>query len=94
MPLILLTAASLAVLAHSAPSGWDYDSECCGGHDCRPIAADAVLEKPTAWEIRATGELIMKYSAKVSKDGDFHRCSYKGLDDAKTFCLYVPLRGV
>ena len=88
----LLTAA-LTVLVHDAPSGWTYDSGCCGGQDCRPVAESSVHELPTAWQILATGELISKREVKYSRDGDFHRCSVQGLDNGRTLCLYVPIRG-
>lgn len=34
----LLWAVALTARAHQAPSGWEYDPECCFAIDCAPIA--------------------------------------------------------
>lgn len=80
--------------AHQAPSGWTYDSECCGGSDCRPIQDDAVVRVPGGWRIVATGQVFTDDAVKHSPDGHFHRCSAYGREDTHTYCLYVPDLGM
>lgn len=45
----MLIAVAMAVtpavaLAHDAPSGWTYPSECCADFDCREVEASTIKE--------------------------------------------------
>jgi hypothetical protein len=91
--ILLILASATAVRAHQAPSGWIYDQGCCGSHDCREIADDAVEHVRRGWRIRATGEVFEAGAIRWSKDGHWHRCSQDGRDDGITFCLYRPPLG-
>jgi hypothetical protein len=83
--------------AHKAPSGWSYDMECCGNHDCR-IEQSEVKATPLGWFVTSTGETIRYNDSRIhqSKDGEFHRClMHKGSHDpGMTRCLYVPPMGL
>jgi hypothetical protein len=76
--------------AHSAPSGWQYPIECCGGHDCYEIDASEIVAAPGSWRILATGEFFSASRVKRSPDGHYHRCSYEGDPKRTTNCLFVP----
>jgi hypothetical protein len=91
---ILLAVAPSLAQAHTAPSGWAYDAGCCGGHDCRQIADDAVEPVRRGWRVKATGEVFDDEAVRWSKDGHWHRCSVDGRDDTITFCLYRPPVGM
>lgn len=94
----LLAAALIcsagAVFAHS----W-YDLECCSGHDCFPVAPDAVQVQPDGnYRVKRSGEVFSppevqngERRAKWSKDGRFHLCAPNGDRNSQFhFCLYVP----
>lgn len=95
-----LLFSSVHASAHDAlptaakPNGWMYPHACCSGYDCRQVPADDVVEGPSGYVIRPTGELVPMSSPKVkySPDGEFHWCSVAGADDGKTICLFVPPR--
>lgn len=88
--LALLAAIALAacepVLAHQAPSGWEYPTACCSNKDCHP--ADVQLVKG-GFLIVETGEVIPTDDkrVKISGDGEFHRCG----TGSWTRCLFIPM---
>jgi hypothetical protein len=99
----LIAIGSLLWLAHSAPSGWAYDNECCSGMDCYEEPTGAVLETPAGYKIVATGEVVPYegpggkaldggiIARRHSQDQSYHRCSRNGGDPkAPSLCLYVP----
>lgn len=95
--LVAVVFTSAPGFAHEAtnvdgqPLGWNYDSSCCGGKDCRPLKT-RVIAGPNGWEVQETGEVIGYDSDRIrdSRDGLFHRCHY---NNGYTRCLYVPPRG-
>lgn len=94
----ILTSSPVArAWSHQARAGWAYDRICCGGHDCREIADDAVEAirhfNGLGWRIKATGEVFADAEVRWSKDGHWHRCSVQGRDDTATACLYRPPPG-
>jgi len=92
----LLTGALLlactTALAHDAPSGWSYDYSCCSTTDCAPTMAGDVEATPQGYRIPASGEVVPYTDRRIKPSGDgfMHRCSYGGLPEARTICLYVP----
>jgi hypothetical protein len=95
----LLLAAPCTVLAHEAPTGWNYDLKCCHNRDCHQIHDTAVMEGPGGYAV--AGSLIPYGDPRIrqSRDGHFHLCIQKiwmGLDygvSRHINCLYVPPRG-
>ena len=67
-----------------------YPPECCSDKDCYQItAADVRPTDDGYWLIVLTGEKVK--SKGYSPDGQYHRCSYGGVREAGTICLFVPL---
>jgi hypothetical protein len=81
---------------HQAPTGWTFNSRCCGNGDCYPVETDAIRERPDGYHILSTGEVIPYQSTKVlsSPDGHSYRCSTAGSVQGVTYCIYVPKGGV
>ena len=79
---------------HSAPSGWEYPTDCCSGRDCFPIPEAELEATPVGWRVRATGETLDYHDRNVrpSGDGRFHRCSQDGKPEGRTLCLFIPAR--
>lgn len=99
---LLLSGALVVALAHQAPSGWTYPSECCSGHqDCAPIDDRLVREEADGWHVSVPkgahptrpwfeGRHIFKRGStalKRSGDGRFHLCIGT---EGQWRCLYVP----
>jgi hypothetical protein len=102
---ILTRASALAFIAvlatgkawgHQAPTGWTFDSRCCGNGDCYPVQTDAITERPDGYHIQSTGEVIPYQSTKVlpSPDGHSYRCSTAGSVQGVTYCIYVNKGGM
>lgn len=81
---------------HQAPTGWTFDSRCCGNGDCYPVQTDAIKEGPDGYHIQSTGEVIPYQSTKVlpSPDGLPYRCSTAGSVMGVTYCIYVNKGGM
>ncbi|WP_240545108.1 hypothetical protein [Sinorhizobium fredii] len=99
MPLGLLIGISppAKLEAHSAPSGWDYPSQCCGERDCWPVHDGSVVEGPEGYVVRGTGETIDYRDPRVmpSPDGEIHLClDADDIHPRLTTCLFVPPRAV
>lgn len=98
---VLLALVGLAFLcpsanAHSAPSGWSYDIECCSGLDCYQAPAADVRETKEGY-LLSTGELIPYGDRRIrpSRDEFFHECKPGGMTTSRhSLCLYVPDRGM
>lgn len=113
--MVLLRTAAAALLlfvapalAHEAPSGFEYDPECCSGADCQPVPDEAVREVQGGFElILQPGEHKMLRQGhpptrifiahgdpriRPSGDGQKHACISYGGKYA--FCLYLPPGGV
>lgn len=107
----LLTAALLTMLAlaalvdlafgHTAPSGWEYDRECCDTRDCAQVPDEAVREVAGGYQITlragqhpmgAGSWFIPHGDHRLRPSGDEHRhvCHMHG----RLFCLYVRAGGV
>ena len=76
--------------AHSAPTGWAYDSWCCGGQDCQPIPEEQVHVTPDGYlvtipngsHMTAHGDIshLFHYDeVRFSGDGEYHACIIPGL---------------
>lgn len=100
LTLALCLLASPA-LAHKAPSGWEYDKECCDGRDCAPRPVGFIQVVPGGFLVVPTGKFypVGDPKIRVSGDAEFHWCGYlpnsrypgdPGID----YCLYVPPGGV
>lgn len=93
--LIMATFTVAPANTHTAPTGWQYDLGCCSNADCRQIKDTDISTTDKGYVIKATGELLIYGDKKIkpSPDGAYHRCSVKGEDKTRTFCLYVPPPG-
>lgn len=103
--LLALCAATSSAMAHTAPSGWDYDPACCSGRDCAPVASSMIRASPSGYlvEIPAGGHpfvsgqplsVLIPYSdprVRPSGDGEKHACIGPS---RHVFCIYVPPGGV
>lgn len=89
----LIAAACLSALSRRAAAHEWYPYSCCSDKDCRPVPPGAVRATPAGWLVVATGETIAFDKARFSPDGQFHVCSYGGLPDGKTICLFAPGMG-
>lgn len=93
----LVTAAAMFALGatwavKARAHDW-YPQSCCSDTDCKPVPDAAVRFTPAGWLIVRTGEVWPFSRARPSPDGQFHRCSHSGLDEAGTICLFVPGQG-
>ncbi|MBA3324589.1 MAG: hypothetical protein H0T41_04750 [Rhodobacteraceae bacterium] len=102
-PLLALVAFAAALPggagAHMARSGWSYDSWCCGGQDCQPIAsvnvsvtdAGYLVSIPEGGHGAAPGvhqKLFGYDEVQRSGDGEYHACILPNSNEFR--CLYVP----
>ena len=85
--------ASILPLCGAASAHDWYPYSCCHDRDCRPVPPEAVKLTPRGWQIQTTGETIPFDKAQYSPDGRFHICSYGGVPEAKTICLFTPGAG-
>jgi hypothetical protein len=73
--------------AHSAPTGWEYDYDCCSNKDCSELPSEAVQITDNGYvvtvtpdmnnQIKATRTYTIAYTAtglRESKDGEYHIC--------------------
>src|SRR6516162_7366775 len=89
LTLVLIGALTIAgvILAHGheSPLGWKYPGDCCGGHDCRPIAcstADLRADGSVEW----TGLVFQRNQVKISGDAMCHVCV--GYDQVRKYQRY------
>ena len=74
-------------LAHSAPTGWEYDYDCCSNRDCSELPSEAVQITDNGYvvtvtpamnkQIKATRTYTIAYTAtgmRESQDGKYHIC--------------------
>lgn len=99
-----LLALATPALAHEAPTGWTYPSNCCSGTDCDRIPSRTVKTLQDGYHVSlkmgdhhfATRPLqfTVPYGdrrLRNSPDGDYHLC----MNSAFTIlCFYVPPPGV
>ena len=94
---------ALSALAHQAPSGWEYSTDCCSARDCAPVPDTAVREAPGGWSVLIMpGEHPMVPSdgapvsahirhgddrIRMSGDGEKHACV--GFT-RRVLCVYLP----
>jgi len=92
--IVAALAYALPSMAHDAPSGWQYDWQCCQNLDCRQISSSLVKEGPNGYVITIDNETVPYKDARIknSPDGMYHWCTVDGRDDSRTICLYVPPR--
>lgn len=103
LPILALLSGPAA--AHDAPSGWEYDRECCGGWDCAAARPGAVQEVQGGYAVSiAPGTHPMvpigaqpvtgfvphgDPRIRVSGDEDRHVCIVGG----RVFCIYIAPGG-
>lgn len=77
--------------AHEAPSGFKYPSECCGGHDCRPVPCASIRERADGaayW----TGLFFTREQVRMSGDGSCHVCVSYDMSNPPTrypHCIFL-----
>lgn len=92
---------SRPALAHNAPSGWTYDTTCCSGIDCAPIAKDRVkiTDEGFVIEVGPGDHPLIEVPSiylfpfndervRFSPDGTYHLCV--SAYDQRGLCLYSP----
>jgi hypothetical protein len=94
---IVVTLSLLALLlgyiagakAHQAPSGWDYDPECCSMQDCSTAIKIEYLDGGAMRITTRHGTDIYPpdFPRRASKDDKVHACHMNG----RKFCLYWPV---
>lgn len=85
--IVALIALSLLVVAQA--HSW-YDAECCSNDDCKPVAAEEVIETETGWKHLPTGTEFTKDMVKPSRDRNFHVCIGKhSWNFGKPYCIYI-----
>lgn len=101
-----VAAWSLAARAHTAPSGWRYDPECCGVMDCAPVPPGAVREAQGGYVVTLrAGDHPMVTDAglvaavphgdpRIRVSGDEHRHVCVSATSVRVLCIYVPPGGV
>jgi hypothetical protein len=100
--LAIIAFAAMA-RAHTAPTGWAYDVECCHVHDCAPVPDRAVREATGGYSVRllpgdhplVTTPLAAflahgSPALRVSGDDRRHVCVSQG----RILCVYIPPGGV
>lgn len=96
--LLMIISAYGIAWAHQAPSGWEYDGDCCSNKDCNELPDSAVRETADGYEVTAGPEQNNQLSRKqtilvpyhdrrirLSKDGKFHACYSKEFNDGTGF---------
>lgn len=84
---LMIILMSTAAISHEAPTGWEYDYDCCGNNDCEPVKIEtdsggsyAVLKNGQKWYI------TKPKSVRPSQDDNYHVCIHMN----QVWCLYVP----
>jgi hypothetical protein len=73
LSLVEITAIAAFIFIHDAPSGFEYPSDCCGGHDCRPIACSTIKLNPDQ-SVVWSGLKFSSAQVKISGDASCHVC--------------------
>jgi len=88
--LFVAVAGLLVAVAHKVTAHSFYDPECCSGTDCKPVAAEDVIETETGWKHLPTGTEFTRDMVKPSKDNRFHVCiGVNTWDLGKPYCIYI-----
>lgn len=85
---IFLAAALGMATGHVLAHEW-YPTECCSGHDCKPIEESRVVANSVGYVV--DGRFVVAYGeARRSQDGRYHGC-FPNPDYLR--CLFVPPLG-
>lgn len=103
-----LLVGAVPAAAHTAPSGWAYDPECCSDKDCAPVPDAAIREVPGGYRViiapgthpsvparRVALDFFVPHGdprIRVSGDGKRHACISRTA--GILYCIYVPPGGV
>lgn len=105
--LLLAALVAAPAYAHDAPTGWAYDTECCGGWDCAAMADGAVREVAGGYSVvvvpgshpmvpASAAEPVRGFvpfgDRRIRPSGDEHR--HVCIVGGRVYCLYVPAGGV
>ena len=63
----------------------DYNTACCGGKDCHPVACEEIENKGLLWGWH--GYTIEKWRAVPSSDGGCHVCVH--MESHNMICIYL-----
>ena len=104
--IIILSALILSVtnvIAHDAPSGWQYPMECCHSMDCGPITDSSFTKPKTPTELPQMvvttkhGTVVVPHNFPYRKSGDSkpHACMrpgpwVDGMQAMRLICLFFP----
>ena len=104
--IVLITMAwPRGASAHDAPSGFKYDKQCCGDHDCHPTPCENISSTDGGFTYsdpvtRAT-YFFTRDKMKMSLDGECHVCLHKVNNwdtnhnqsiNVSPICVYLPVR--
>ena len=84
---IAIVGAGLFSFVHDAITGMTYPYECCGSHDCKPIACDQLVETRNGWLYLPTGNEFTPYQVRPSQDRHCHVCL--GQTDKRSLCAFI-----
>jgi hypothetical protein len=91
LSLVEITAIAAFIFVHDAPSGFQYPLDCCGGHDCRPIACSTASFNPNDGSVMWTGLHFQREQVKISRDSGCHVCVGYGLNTRFRYphCIFL-----
>jgi hypothetical protein len=98
---VLILVLITSVWPHDAPAGWAYDKNCCGNHDCHPIACERIVANNGGFEYRdyaGATYFFTRDKMKPSQDEQCHVCLHRVNswsspgERPAPLCLYLPVR--
>lgn len=100
---MLCMSTSLPAITHTAPTGWEYDEDCCSARDCAPVPEGAIRETQGGFSVslnkgdhpqvsHRVEDFFQHGSTRIRVSGDSkrHACVWMG----KVLCIYVEPGGV
>jgi hypothetical protein len=79
------------VLAHDAPSGWQYPSQCCTNQHCREVPCSTIERLgDTIYRYHRSTTFYLDFPAithAYSPDGKCHTC----INGHQPLCIFTPI---
>jgi hypothetical protein len=93
-----MRAGLAAIIIATALAGWGepaaahswYEYDCCSDEDCKPVAAEELLETEKGWKHLPTGVEFTGPMIRPSRDRRFHVCiGVKTWNLGRPYCVYI-----